>query len=99
MATIAAMPEADIINGFKGVLDYYVYRGIPCVRRWPRYTPRTPTQAEASSQAAFSEAVAEWNNITPYVRSRYASMSSASTLSARDIFIKMYINGKSILPY
>lgn len=99
MAKLATLPGVDIINGFKGVLDYYVFLGIPCVRKWPSYKPRTPTPYEALQQAVFADAVAEWNNITEFVRQGYISMASGSTLSGRDMFIKMYINGQSILPY
>ena len=72
MAVIARMPSVAIVNGFKGVLDYYVYRGIPCVRKWPRYKPRTPTPYEALQQAVFADAVASargilaWRQAPPY---------------------------------
>jgi hypothetical protein len=99
MAKLARLPEADIINGFKGVLDYYVFLGIPCVRKWPRYKPRTPTPQEAQNQSIFATAVDEWNNLSDYVRQGYITMASGSTLSGRDMFIKMYLNAKSILPY
>jgi len=99
MAKIARLPEVDIINGFKGVLDYYVIMGIPCVRKWPVYQPRAPHLVEATNQRAFADAVAEWDNITEFVRQGYITMASGSTLSGRDMFIKMYLNAKSILPY
>jgi len=30
------MPGKDIIDGFRGTLDFYVSRGVICVRAWPR---------------------------------------------------------------
>ena len=99
MAKLARLPEADIINGFKGVLDYYVWLGIPCVRKWPRYKPRTPNPQEALNQSIFKTAVDEWNLLSEYVRQGYITMAAGSTLSGRDMFIKMYLNSKSILPY
>jgi hypothetical protein len=93
------MPSEAVINGFRGSIDYYVYRGINCVRMWPRKKRLPPTQAESAHWPAFSDAVAEWNALSPTVRDAYISMASGSTLSGRDIMIKMYINGKSVLPY
>ncbi|KKL48984.1 hypothetical protein LCGC14_2320040 [marine sediment metagenome] len=44
MAKLLQLPEAAIIDGFRGVLDFYVWKGIACVRSWPQnkasgYTP------------------------------------------------------------
>lgn len=36
MAVLERLPEQSIIDGLRGALDFYVYRGIPCVRSWPR---------------------------------------------------------------
>lgn len=41
----------------KGVLDYYVWRGIPCVRSWPRSPklPRAPrVKATINTMADFT---------------------------------------------
>lgn len=49
MARIDALPSIDIIRGFQGILDFYVHRGTPCVRAWPKYRPARQT---APSKAA-----------------------------------------------
>ena len=99
MAKLAALPELDIINGFRGTLDYYVYMGIPCCRAWPvrRSLPFTPQ--EQAQWPIFADATRLWNTLSPEVQAAYKAMASGSTLSGRDMMIKMYINGKSILPY
>ncbi|GAH90840.1 unnamed protein product, partial [marine sediment metagenome] len=33
MAKLTALPSLDIIRGFKGTLDFYIRRGVPCVRK------------------------------------------------------------------
>lgn len=99
MAVISSLPGVDIISGFKGVLDFYVCLGLPCVRKWPRYKTRAPHPEEAVNQAIFSDAVAEWDNLSALVRDAYKAMASGSTLSGRDMFVKMYINASLILPY
>jgi hypothetical protein len=40
-----------------------------------------------------------WNTLDPSVQAAYKTMASGSTLSGRDMMVKMYVNAKSILPY
>ena len=51
MARLLQLPNKSIIDGFKGTIDFYVNRGQPCARKWPRkpHHPKTPEQ------------VAHWN--------------------------------------
>ena len=44
MAKLTKMPSQAIISLFAGTLDFYVWKGIPCVRTWPRkpQMPRAP---------------------------------------------------------
>ena len=62
MAKVSGLPVKDIIRAFKGTLDFYVYRGIYCVRAWPRLPamPRSiPSQQSAAIWAAFSKEIGE----------------------------------------
>jgi hypothetical protein len=99
MAKLGALPAQNIIAGAKGTLDYYVHWGIPCCRSWPRPPPKIPSPAKQAQWPIFADAVAQWNTLDPMVRTAYQTMAAGSTMSGRDIMIKMYINGKSILPY
>ncbi len=36
MARLDRLPETAIIDGFRGVLDFYVDNGVPVVRSWPK---------------------------------------------------------------
>jgi len=99
LAILEALPEEAIISGFKGIIDYYVWRGLPCARSWPTY-PKSHQQPGSRAQwPIFSDAVKEWSLLDSYVRNAYKSMASGSTLSGRDMMVKMYINSSSILPY
>lgn len=44
MPRLDSLPDPDTIKRWKGRLDYYVYRGQPIVRTWPRSPsgPRSP---------------------------------------------------------
>jgi len=58
MPVLDALPGPEILLALKGKIDYYVFRGIPCARSWPR-SPRLPrssaVQAAAAIFAAFSQ--------------------------------------------
>ena len=59
MPVLDALPGPEILLALKGKIDYYVFRGIPCARSWPRSPlyPRSPAvQAAGAIFAAFSQA-------------------------------------------
>lgn len=99
MSKLAALPSVDVISGFRGAIDYYVTMGIPVARRWPRKKRHPPTPGEKAQWPIFADAVSLWNTLTEEVQDAYRKMASGSTLSGRDMMVKMYINAKSILPY
>lgn len=41
MPVLGALPAEPLIIALRGKLDYYLWRGIPCCRTWPR-APRGP---------------------------------------------------------
>lgn len=93
MAKLANMPSTAIIDGFKGVIDYYVHDGIPCARRWPRSpsAPRAP--AVQATWQVFIDAVALWPTLSPAVMQAYKDMAVDTTLTGRDYFMKSYMIG------
>jgi hypothetical protein len=99
MAKLASLPAKDIISGFAGVIDYYVRDGVATARKWPRRGPDTFHPSEQAQWPVFADAARLWNTLDPEVQHAYKTMASGSTMSGRDIMIKMYLNGKSILPY
>ena len=38
MAKLIALPHQAIIDGFKGTIDFYVWKGLSVARKWPRST-------------------------------------------------------------
>ncbi len=53
MAKLHTLPPEEIIKGLRGILDFYYCRGIPCVRRWPKKSKPTQTQALTCNQVRF----------------------------------------------
>lgn len=98
MARLAQLPELAIINGFKGSIDFYVWKGLPCARRWPR-PPRGPRSLAVQAQwEPFAYASRLWTLQSKEVQDAYRSMASGSTMSGRDMSIKLYINATFIYP-
>ncbi|MBA7570586.1 hypothetical protein ES708_12339 [subsurface metagenome] len=91
MAKIGKLPGAAVISGFKGTLDYYVWKGIACVRKWPRSPGHRRTPAVEARWPAFATASRLWNDLSPEIREAYKRMAAGLHLSGRDIFIKSYI--------
>lgn len=99
MAKLGALPALDIISGFEGVLDFYVRMGTPVCRQWPQPHTKERAAAVVAQWPVFADAATLWNTLDPSVQAAYKTMAAGSTMTGRDIMVKMYINAKSILPY
>ncbi len=92
MAKIQALPGQEVISGFKGVIDYYVWKGIACVRRWPRSPGHRRAPAVMAQWSAFSESSKLWTQLSPEVQEAYKRMSAGTHWSGRDVFTKSYLS-------
>lgn len=93
MGKLASMVSEVVIDGFRGVIDFYVYKGVPCFRKWPKSPGKKRAPAVMAQWEAFAYAAAEWNNLSEYVRRQYEIMSGNSGMSARDVFTRSYLSG------
>jgi len=93
MAKLKVLPHQAIIDGFKGKIDFYVHRGIPCARKWPRSPGRLRSQAVMSTWPAFAYAAGMWNELSPEIQDAYRAMASGTGLSGRDMFTRSYLTG------
>lgn len=93
MAVITKMPHQAIIDGFKGVLDYYYFLGIPCVRKWPHWPKRDPYPTERANQEAFAYAAKMWRQLPEYVKLLYNDMAAGTRNSGFDIYMRCYMRG------
>lgn len=91
MAKITKMPSMAIVNGFKGTIDFYVHRGQPCVRSWPRSPGRDRAPAVEAQWEAFAWAASNWNALSPGVQEAYNRQAQGTNLTGRDIFTKSFI--------
>lgn len=93
MAKIREMIGEKVIDGFKGVIDFYYYMGIPCARKWPRSPGKRRTPAVEARWAAFTYAAREWNNLSSTVQESYKRLAKGTGLSGRDVQQRAYLIG------
>lgn len=87
MARLTALPSIDIIRGFKGVLDFYLWKGLPCVRRWPRMTKAKQTQASKDAAAIFGQISSNYRLLAPLALEAYQIEARTQPRTARDLYI------------
>lgn len=87
MARLKALPSLDIIRGFKGVIDFYLWRGLPCARKWPRRAPGRRTEAEIASSALFGIITSNYRLLAPLVLAAFQEAAKDQPRTARDLYI------------
>ncbi|GAI33827.1 unnamed protein product [marine sediment metagenome] len=92
MAKLEVLPEQAIIDSFKGTIDFYLWMGIPCARKWPFIPPYVRSPQELATHDAFAWAAANWKSLSPEVVSAYNETAQGSSLSGRDLFVKSFIS-------
>lgn len=93
MAKITEMVAQKVIDGFKGVIDFYLYMGVACARKWPRKVGPERTQAVINQWQYFTYVSANWNSLPQEIQDAYNEMASGSGLSGRDLFTRSYLSG------
>lgn len=87
MARIDVLPSIEIIRGLKGILDFYVWRGLPCVRAWPRYRPARQTDASLAAALTFGAIVKAYALLANQVLAAYRQDALDHPRTARDIMV------------
>ena len=93
MGKLAEMPSQAVISGFKGVVDFYDYCGIPCFRKWPVYTSKKRSPAVEAQYSAFGYSAALWKSLSREIQETYNTMATGTGLTGRDMFTRAYIKG------
>ena len=108
MAKLTALPELDVISGFKRKVDFYLNfqssdpetrgKGVPCARRWPRSPGHRRAAAVEAQWSTFSYSASLWNSLSQEIQDAYNAMASGTGLSGRDMFTRSYIKGLYAYP-
>lgn len=87
MAKVSALPSLEVIGALKGVLDYYYWKGIPCVRKWPHTPMSHRTQASLDSAQLFGQIAQGWALVGGWVKDLYNQMAEGTPRTGRDLYM------------
>jgi len=93
MAVLDALPERQVIDGFKGIIDFYLWKGLPCARKWPVWHKRKPSAAELANQTLFAAIVLSWNDLDQVTRQTYRDLAQGTGLTGRDVYVRGCMKG------
>jgi hypothetical protein len=93
VAKLNTMPSTAVIDGFKGVIDFYSWNGIPVARSWPRSPGHDRAPAVQATWQVFKDAVSLWPTLSPEIQAAYNEMAAESNMTGRDLFTKSYMVG------
>lgn len=86
MARIHALPAESIIRGYKGTLDFYLWRGLPCVRAWPRWRPALQSEASKNAALLFGAIIKGYSLLGEGPLVAFREAAADQPRSARDIY-------------
>lgn len=89
MAVLERLPETAIIKGFKGSVDFYLWKGIACARMWPRKAVPTKTAAEVETWNFFRAMTQSWKDLDPLFKLTFTAMVSTSSQRNFDLYQSM----------
>ena len=93
MVVIKEMVGKKVIDGFRGVIDFYYYMGVPVARKWPRSQGKSQTPASVAQQPTFTYASRLFIHLSPFLREAYFGVARDCGLHAKDWFMRGYLTG------
>jgi hypothetical protein len=99
MAKIDKMPNKAVIDGFKGVIDFYEYhpfcgseRSITVARKWPTYNASNYPSSARLMCAFFAYISQQSMNVSTDVMAAYEAMAGGTGLTWRDMMVRCYLS-------
>lgn len=93
MAVLSKLPSEAVISSFKGVVDFYLWKGIPCARKWPTWPKRQAYPEERANQDDFAYANKLFSQLPDYLQQQYRNMAASTSFTGKDLFIRAYMKG------
>lgn len=87
MPKLTKLPSLDIIHGFRGILDFYLWKGIPVVRKWPVNPKSHHSEATKAAAATFGAVSHAFSLIGPTPLTAYTDDAADQTRTPRDIYM------------
>lgn len=85
MAVVNSIPAQTVVIAFRGTLDFYCYRGLFCVRSWPRSPKRPRSPAVQISAQIFSDFSRRIESQNPVLTDTAKALTHGSKWTWKDI--------------
>jgi hypothetical protein len=95
VAKLDKLPSRDVIDGLAGVLDFYLWNGIPVVRRWPRWRQGSPGVEEGRAAAKFGYVNQMANQISTDIIDAYKYLAAGTSFTWKDYMNNLYISAST----
>ena len=93
MAKLNALPAQDVVDGFRGVLDFYTWCNLNIVRKWPKSPGRNRSEAVVATQKPFAYINKMADPLPETCVQPYRQLALGTGLSWKDYLVRLYING------
>ena len=95
MAKLLAMPSLDTVNTLKGSLDFYLWKGIPVCRKWPRPPAHQRNSAVRTTAARFAYINNQVKVVTPEIIQAYKDIPFGHAWTWKDFMVSLWYKGAS----
>lgn len=94
MALLDTMPSAEIIDRFRGVLDFYAWCNLNICRTWPSRPGRARSIPCALCGQQFSYISKQTADISPDIRAQYDELAIDTAMTWKDWMTRLYVNAE-----
>jgi len=93
MALLDTMPAPEIIDRFRGVLDFYAWCTLNICRSWPSRPNLARSPACALVGQQFSYINKQAATIDPAIMEQYDAMATGGAMTWKDWMNRLYVSG------
>lgn len=97
MAKLLAMPSLATVQTLKGSLDFYLWKGIPVCRRWPRPPAHQRNAAVRTTAARFAYINNQVKVISPGIIEAYKDIPFGHGWTWKDFMVSFWYKGSTSL--
>lgn len=76
----------ELAGKMRKQVDFYYWKGIPCIRRWPRKFRGTMGPAQSASAAAWKNIAERKPDLPPEVKENFKKLAAGSTYTWSDLY-------------
>jgi len=87
MPRLDSLPSLSIIHGFRGVVDFYLWKGLPVARLWPRNPKSHHSPATIAAAALFGDISKLYALVGGAAIDAYVEDAADQTRTPRDIYM------------